>query len=593
MTEEKIRKKGKIVNLLLALMLLIGVIPLIICGKILIDYNSEILATNQRQIHAQICQSVANGIAQYLNSCFNIIEPICKYLELEHDPLQSSLVFLDQKTHSLITDIFNFPNSRIINIRVISKESLGREAGYTIPPNSELDGELRKAFRECIDNPNRFTYVSRPFMSSDFGNEVETVFVVGRKVSHQNKTCGAITVVYSLADIFGMFTGKPAGNTVFLMDGDGTVILHPNRDFMRRGVNLSKTPVFEEMKNLRSRAISTITYTDESGEKPESMLASVFLVQDSNVSWGVVVQIPESLAHAEIKNMIVTTIIWTLLSVVLALLLSFFFSLRISIPIQMLTLRTLSIKEGRFSERVDIRSRNEIGILADNFNTMAENLELYIKQLKKAADENRELFFGAISTLAAAIDAKDPYTKGHSERVMRFSELIATELRLTEEDVEKLKIAALLHDVGKIGITDSILQKPGILTDDEYQVMKRHPQLGADIMKQIPKLAEVIPGMRFHHESLDGSGYPMGLRGDQIPLPAKIIGVADTFDAMTTDRPYQKSFSMSEALARIRNMAGKKFDFNVVQAFTTAYEKRPGVFETINRTTSQNELTLH
>ena len=587
------RRKGRIVNLLIGLMLLVGLIPLIMSGKALIDYNAEILETNQRQIHSQICQSVASGISQYLGSCFNTIEPVKKYLELEFDPEQPSLVFLDTKTRALITDLFEFPRAKILNIRVVSSDSVGLQAGYAIPGESILNAELRKAFQECIKPDSPGTYVSRPFITSDFGGNPEPVFVLAKTVTRGSVKIGAVTVVFSLADVFGLFTSNPAGNTVFLLDNNGIVILHPDRTIMRRSMNLSASPVFQEMKNLKSRAISTLNYTDTSSGGPVEMMASVFLVQDANVSWGVVVQIPEAMANMEVRNMIMTAVIWILLSIALTLLLSYFFSLRISIPIQMLTMRTLAIKEGRFSERVQIHSRNELGILADNFNTMAEYIERYIKELKNAAEENRELFFGSIRTLAAAIDAKDPYTKGHSDRVMQFSEMIGREMKLPAEELEKLRIAALLHDVGKIGISDAILRKPGILTDEEYEIMKRHPQLGADIMKQIPKLAEVIPGMRFHHESLDGSGYPLGLQGDKIPLSARIIGVADTFDAMTTDRPYQKGFTMTEALTKIRNLSGKKFDYRIVSAMVAVYERSPKSFEKINQMPTETDITFH
>ncbi|HOT01304.1 MAG TPA: HD-GYP domain-containing protein, partial [Acidobacteriota bacterium] len=202
-----------------------------------------------------------------------------------------------------------------------------------------------------------------------------------------------------------------------------------------------------------------------------------------------------------------------------------------------------------------------------------EEIEDYIKRLKQAAEENRQLFLGAIRTLAAAIDAKDPYTRGHSERVTRYSEIIATELGLPTEEVENIQIAALLHDVGKIGISDSILQKPGILTEAEYAVMKQHPELGGNIMSQIQQLKHIIPGMRYHHESLDGSGYPRGLKGDEIPLAARIIGVADAFDAMTTERPYQKPLATEEALEIINRKAGQKFDRRVVDALAAAVSR--------------------
>jgi len=175
--------------------------------------------------------------------------------------------------------------------------------------------------------------------------------------------------------------------------------------------------------------------------------------------------------------------------------------------------------------------------------------------------------------MAAAIDAKDPYTRGHSERVSNFAEKIAAELGLPEREVEVVRISALMHDVGKIGIEDKILGKEGPLTDDEYEIMKTHPVKGAVIMEQVPQLKEMIPGMKYHHENVNGTGYPEGLRGDEIPLTAKIVSVADCFDAMTTNRPYQKAMDIGYVLERMRSFVGKKFDREVVEALIKAYEE--------------------
>src|SRR2546425_4853716 len=198
---------------------------------------------------------------------------------------------------------------------------------------------------------------------------------------------------------------------------------------------------------------------------------------------------------------------------------------------------------------------------------MTDQIERYINDLQHSVTENRELFIGTVKGLAAAIDGKDPYTRGHSERVSRFSIAIAQRLGLTDDEVEKIRISALLHDVGKIGIDDSILKKPSALTDEEYEIMKKHPQKGYKIMAPIPGMKEFLPGMYMHHEMINGKGYPQGLKGDEIPLMARIVSVADTFDAMTTDRPYQKAMEFNAAVERLKTFVGTRYDARVVQAF--------------------------
>jgi putative nucleotidyltransferase with HDIG domain len=154
--------------------------------------------------------------------------------------------------------------------------------------------------------------------------------------------------------------------------------------------------------------------------------------------------------------------------------------------------------------------------------------------------------------------------------VAKYSTLIGRELGLSPEDLDKLRVAALLHDVGKIGVEDRVLKKPGALTPEEFDLMKQHTVKGANIMRPVSQLKEMLPGIELHHEHIDGRGYPYGLQGQQIPLMARIIGVADTLDAMTTNRPYQSAMDIEFALNRIKSLTGSKFDAVVVTALESA-----------------------
>ncbi len=222
-----------------------------------------------------------------------------------------------------------------------------------------------------------------------------------------------------------------------------------------------------------------------------------------------------------------------------ALVLGYLFAVAISAPIRGLAKSTRAISRGEFHERTPVRGAAEISELAETFNKMADDIEHYIERLKQAAQENRDLFLGSIRMLAAAIDEKDPYTRGHSDRVAKYSLIIGREMGLGEEDLDKLRISALLHDVGKIGVDDRVLKKPGALTPEEFELMKQHPSKGANIMRPVAQLADMLPGIELHHEHVDGRGYPYGLTAEKIPLMARIIAAADTLDAMTTNRPYQ------------------------------------------------------
>src|SRR5437588_11419881 len=249
-----------------------------------------------------------------------------------------------------------------------------------------------------------------------------------------------------------------------------------------------------------------------------------------------------------------------LLAVLLSIGISIFAARRITNPLEILTESSHAIARGDFSQRVHVTSRTEIGELAATFNVMSEELEQFVEDLKRAANENRELFMGSIQMLAGAVDEKDPYTRGHSDRVTRYSVMIARELGQPEEFLEIVRISAQLHDVGKIGIEDRILKKPGALTSEEFDVMKTHTTKGANILRPVKQLREMLPGIELHHEALDERGYPYGLTDDQIPMLARVIAVADTFDALTTNRPYQQAHSPDQALQIIKNLAGKRLD---------------------------------
>lgn len=179
----------------------------------------------------------------------------------------------------------------------------------------------------------------------------------------------------------------------------------------------------------------------------------------------------------------------------------------------------------------------------------------------------RTLFISTVTSLANAIDAKSPWTKGHSERVMQVSATIARELGLSEEEVEKVRLGGLLHDIGKIGIIEALLEKPELLSEDEFPPMRLHPEKGVAILAPIEQLHDVLPGIQSHHERIDGTGYPQGLRGSAIPLTARIIAVADSFDAMVSQRPYKEALSPHQALKELEKGAGTQFDARVVACF--------------------------
>ncbi len=206
-------------------------------------------------------------------------------------------------------------------------------------------------------------------------------------------------------------------------------------------------------------------------------------------------------------------------------------------------------------------------IISSPISIALENAKLY--------EKSKRLLFEISLSLSLAIEKRDPYTGGHTKRVLDYSLLIAEGLNFSAKRIDKLKISAILHDIGKIGIPDSILNKKGPLTNKEKELMNKHPEIGAEIVSHIEEMDDVIGGIKYHHENYDGSGYPFGLKGKEIPLFARIIAIADTFDAITTERPYKKALSKDYAIEELVKNKNHQFDPELIDIFVKKFKDHP------------------
>lgn len=225
----------------------------------------------------------------------------------------------------------------------------------------------------------------------------------------------------------------------------------------------------------------------------------------------------------------------------------------------------ISVAHARLEKSFTSVEQKLLSTLASQAAIALENARLY--------QETKKMFLSIIGALAATIDAKDPYTHGHSRRVTYYGMLIAEAIGGTPDFIETVKLAGLLHDIGKIGIPESILGKKDHLSNGEYKAMMDHTVIGARILGHIDALKHVIPAIKHHHERFGGGGYPDGLKHDEIPLAARILSIADTFDAITTDRPYRKGLSFEEALHELETNRGVQFDPQLVKVFSEVRKK--------------------
>ncbi len=230
-----------------------------------------------------------------------------------------------------------------------------------------------------------------------------------------------------------------------------------------------------------------------------------------------------------------------------------------------------AIKRGEFVLRSDRAGLPEIEELARELSGMDESPDTSLAKWILLSRDHQAIFVRLVEAMSASMNTKSFYARGHSGRVAEYSSLICCELGLPEQESMRVRLSALLHDIGKIGMDQKILTKPGLLTVEEFAILRTHPSRGAEMLRPVSEFIDLLPGVELHHESLDGAGYPNGLKGEEIPLMARIIAVADTFDAMTHNRTYQDAMDGNYALRIIRSMAGKKFDAQAVDAFCRAY----------------------
>lgn len=283
-------------------------------------------------------------------------------------------------------------------------------------------------------------------------------------------------------------------------------------------------------------------------------------------AWTIVVSEPQADVFAPIERARVTLLLVTLLSLFVAMLLSFSQVRRFLVPLTSLMEGTRRVGSGDFDSAVTVKSGDEFEELAASFNTMSSQL--------------KRLNIGTLTALARTVDAKSPWTAGHSQRVGDTALKIARAYGLDASGLDIIARGSLLHDIGKIAVPTEILNKPGPLTSEEYDLMKEHPRTGARILEPIQEYDSLIPIVLHHHEWFDGRGYPAGIAGEAISIEARIVAVADVFDALTSSRPYRRGMELSEAHRIICGASGTQFDPRVIDAFRQVFHElrsaRPG-----------------
>ncbi|HUQ33733.1 MAG TPA: HD domain-containing phosphohydrolase [Pyrinomonadaceae bacterium] len=574
----------RLLYIVLGMLLVVGVLPLTLAGWLLSDRTAVELGSVERRYQAQLVQDKARQIELYGQRYRDVVTGLAQAFELAggvralneagSDARLRKTLQSDPNLIALSIEPVQGEPHRAFQVDIIKREEVDERVGEVLA--SMNDGGLVMSRPKIIRSGQEMALtVAAPVMGGPEGNQVVAAVVA---IVSFREVFQAVQQQSTKSERELLDAGLPV---VFVVDKEGRAVAHPDERIAFSEKPMTDLKVVQDWQETGTQVQSALApFTVERDGRTIEMIGSYATAELGGRSrLGVIAIQDERAALVSVAEMRRQTFGISLAAATFALLIGFFFAKKLTQPVQELAAGAHRIAGGDFSRRIQVRSRTELGELGDSFNLMTDQVESFIGDLKRAADENRQLFLGTVKGLAAAIDGKDPYTRGHSERVARFSVAIAQGLDLSDEEIEKIRISALLHDVGKIGIDDNVLKKPAALTDEEFALMKQHPQKGYKIMSQIPAMKEFLPGMYMHHEMIDGNGYPQGLKGDEIPMQARIVSVADTFDAMTTDRPYQRAMKFEVALDKIKSFVGTRYDERVVASLIAACESgqvRPG-----------------
>jgi HD-GYP domain-containing protein (c-di-GMP phosphodiesterase class II) len=557
---------------ILGVLLAISVLPMYFYSVQIESMNRARLKTNEMLLQNTVTRSLADDISQHQEALHMMLANLCSSIQVMMLASPGGTDAGGQKllTPELRAMVENFVSSSndIAYATLLNADAKGVSAGR-IEPDAFLQRELERAYQAAHEGR---LYSGQP-LTVGSGKSARTVMLVSSPIMYNGRFLGMIASVVDMDYLIRRLQQvRQSGLMPYVVDRQGRLVAAATAQYAT-GQDMSHFEIVRSFvgEGTKAQLAETREFTIRDGDNATDMLGTYSPVP--SLEWAVVVQKPREEAYRGIYEMQRTGRLLAWMAVFVSMGISIISARRITSPLRVLAQSSRAIARGDFSQRVHVKTRTEIGELATTFNTMSEELEQFVEDLKRAAEENKNLFMGSIQMLAGAVDEKDPYTRGHSDRVTKYSLLIAGEMGLDPEFLEILRISAQLHDVGKIGIEDRILKKPGALTPEEFEIMKTHTTKGANILRPVPQLREMLPGIELHHEALNGRGYPYGRKGDDIPLLARVIAVADTFDALTTNRPYQQAHDPVEALRIIQNLSGQRLDPKAVTALLAVFHR--------------------
>jgi putative nucleotidyltransferase with HDIG domain len=551
----------KLFKAIFLLMLVVGVVSTATVGLLVLSDTRELLTRDAQELSGERVKQLRLKTERALE------EPVRAVVALARAPSFFSLPLAEQRAllTSILTQRRDVTAITVFDAHRSRLPGLQAFAFSDVPPTEVAEHEARA--RALLDGMSGLRYsavVAHPGRPPT----VTVALPVGEPVK------GYVAAELSLAGLASTVADQRVGSSGFayVVDGQGALVAGPRGRFPS-GAHLSERPAVASL-------LTTLAHTPDPelfrvgnfGEGEERVVGAYAVV--AGPGWAVVSEQPLDAAYTQVRSMQHRILVGFLAALAVALVLALLFSRGLTRPLKRFVASALDIAKGRFGSQVELKSNNELGELARTFNHMSVQLLSYDKENKSLYQSLEQGYLETILALANSIDSKDPYTRGHSQRVGDISAAIGRELGLNEPDVKQLRYAGILHDIGKIGIIDTILGKQEQLTPEEMKVMREHPVIGASIVEPVTFLGAARAAVKSHHEKWNGAGYPEGLSGEQIPLVARIVGCADTWDACTTTRPYQRAMSLQAALEIMERLRGVALDPAVVDALRRVLGRR-------------------
>src|SRR6266850_1626538 len=521
---ERVRAgRVRILWLVLGALLLVSALPIGLYHRQVLQLSQNKLVDTERVQQTDLTRSLAQEIQLFESNLTQQLTSERQILALTGLNENVEDPAAEPKVTRLLENFVESNRNTFIYLTAVGKSGKGTSASqgnFRADQDPFVAKALRRAFETC-QQPQVPKYRSDPLALAP---ENRPAFVVAIPLRDVNENfTGMLAAVVSLDSILHRLQeASVRGRTVFLVDHNGRIVAHPNSKDFVPGADATGNTLVAQVKALPNelRNTETVRFAQTDKKRPVEMIGTYSTLSELN--WAVIAErsLDQAQADTGVTELNRQALAFVSVVILSAILVGYFFAVGISGPIRGLAASTRAISRGEFHQRSPVRGASEISELAENFNKMAGDIEEYIERLKEAAEENRELFIGSIRMLAAAIDEKDPYTRGHSGRVAKYSMLIGQELGLSSGELDKLRIAALLHDVGKIGVEDRVLKKPGSLTPEEFGLMKQHTVKGANIMRPVSQLKEMLPGIELHHEHMDSIRALTGSKFDAVVVTA-------------------------------------------------------------------------